>query len=763
MAACYIPPVGSVQLDICSADKRFALLAARIAAAQAAGAVLVAGDFNARVGALSGACGAGAAAGHGVRLNGLCAAAGLTLCTGDVPGDLMAPPSFCRGDERSRPNHIVACASARPWLQHCCVSPHRRGSDHHPLEARLAVPWVAQAPQPATGTPLRRVRWNPTQAPAYSAALQPAALEAVCAAAAAGDVNLCFTLFHAELTRAAAAGDMPLRVVRSGSGRIFRPAWFDAECRALRAAAFRALKHQPHSDDARALKRRYFSVTRCKRRAWEREHAQELLRELRADPRALFRRARLVLPRLPVTLQDPARWQEYVERLAHGPAQPPLALPPAVPGQPQVAPAAALAAPFTEDEVLVALRGLNNGRSPGASGLPAELLRYALGQPPEPTDPPPRLLLPALTAMFNCWLRAGAVPAAANCSLVVPIYKRGAAAEPDNYRPIAVGEPVLRLFAGVINARLVTHTEAAGLRAPSQAGFRPGVSTVHQAFALQHLVDRAARLRRPLFCCFLDLKGAYDRVPRALLWQALARLGVPAGLLAAIQSLYQHAEYAISAGGRRGAGVPSVCGVKQGCPLSPTLFGLLLDGLHWALMAGAPAAGPALACGRRVPDLGYADDFCLLASSAATLQRLLDIAYGFLDSIGIELSFDKTKVVAFGRASAAAAAAAPAWTYGGHPLQCAPDCKYLGVTFSADSGIAATFLPLSGKLHGAWATLQQRFGEVHDGISLALMRALFQSAVPPAGSYACEVWGVRSLRGQAAADRRHLAQTHLQL
>ena len=179
-------------------------------------------------------------------------------------------------------------------------------------------------------------------------------------------------------------------------------------------------------------------------------------------------------------------------------------------------------------------------------------------------------------------------------------------------------------------------------------------------------------------------------------------------------------------------------------------------------MAGAPAAGPALACGRRVPDLGYADDFCLLASSAADLQRLLDIAYGFLNSIGMELSFDKTKVVAFGCASANAAAAS-AWTYGGHPLQCAPAYKYLGVTFSTADGVAAAFLPLSGKLHGAWATLQQRFGEVHDGISLALMRALFQSAVPPAESYACEVWGVRFLRGQAAAAREHLVRSHLQL
>ena len=207
-------------------------------------------------------------------------------------------------------------------------------------------------------------------------------------------------------------------------------------------------------------------------------------------------------------------------------------------------------------------------------------------------------------------------------------------------------------------------TEGAGLRAPSQAGFRPGLSTLHQIFTLQHLIDRAVHVKQPLFCCFLDLKGAYDRVPRALLWQSLARIGVPATLLAAIQSLYTTADYAISVGGRRGDCARSACGVKQGCPLSPTLFGILLDGLHWALLAGAPGAGPSLACGRRVPDLGYADDFCLLASSAADLQRLLDVAHGFLTSIGMALSLGKTGIMVF---SSHLVGAPPevAWTCGG--------------------------------------------------------------------------------------------------
>ncbi|KAK9819062.1 hypothetical protein WJX81_004721 [Elliptochloris bilobata] len=172
-------------------------------------------------------------------------------------------------------------------------------------------------------------------------------------------------------------------------------------------------------------------------------------------------------------------------------------------------------------------------------------------------------------------------------------------------------------------------------------------------------------MRQPLFCCFLDLKGAYDRVPRALLWQALQRLGVHGRRLGALQSLYSNAEYAINMGGRRGVGVRFTRGVKQGCPLSPTLFGLLPDGLHWALLAGASGAGPQLACGRSVPDLGYADDFCLLATSPAHLQRLLDVAHGFLTSVGMELNVNKICVKAFGVAAAEGAA----WSCGGMRLQ----------------------------------------------------------------------------------------------
>ncbi len=158
------------------------------------------------------------------------------------------------------------------------------------------------------------------------------------------------------------------------------------------------------------------------------------------------------------------------------------------------------------------------------------------------------MLLDVLNAAF----RSGAVPDGFNTGLVTPVYKRGDACDTGNYRPIAVTEPIMRLYAGLLNQRLVRFTEEQQLRSASQAGFRPGLSTLHQLFTLQHFIDRSRHDCLPLFCCFLDLEGAFDRVPRPLLWEVLRRLGVHGAMLGAIQSLYVDATVAMNIGGQDG-------------------------------------------------------------------------------------------------------------------------------------------------------------------------------------------------------------------
>ena len=84
----------------------------------------------------------------------------------------------------------------------------------------------------------------------------------------------------------------------------------------------------------------------------------------------------------------------------------------------------------------------------------------------------------------------------------------------------------------------------------------------------------------------------------------------------ALQGLYTGAAMSVKVAGAQFA---SNAGVRQGCPVSPTLFGLFLDDLHRYLHNICPNNGPCLQCGMLVPILMYADDITLLATSTVHL------------------------------------------------------------------------------------------------------------------------------------------------
>jgi hypothetical protein len=77
-----------------------------------------------------------------------------------------------------------------------------------------------------------------------------------------------------------------------------------------------------------------------------------------------------------------------------------------------------------------------------------------------------------------------------------------------------VAGTLAKCYAMVLLRRLVHFGEdVPGVRHPSQAGFRKGLSTMHHLLSVRHLTERhSAEGSKPLIVVQVDFEKAFDRV-----------------------------------------------------------------------------------------------------------------------------------------------------------------------------------------------------------------------------------------------------------
>jgi len=503
---------------------------------------------------------------------------------------------------------------------------------------------------------------------------------------------------------------------------------------------------------------RYTKLLRTRRRAFEAARDKYILRQLKGHPRAFWK---WWLGKEPATAEiTPNVFCDHMQS-ALGTQPEPLPRAHQVfdnhhpQGGTTPLDMSSLNSPFTVQEVVNAIYKLRNGRS-SSDRIQAELLRYARDPDPELPNAVANYIKTDLTTLLNKVFLSGlGIPRAWLKAYVTPVFKqKGSASQPANYRPITVSSLLYKLFSNILLTRLQLQLETLGLRAPTQLGFRPNKGTEHAVWLLQHCITLACSPRQRggyggyLYTCFVDLKAAFDSVCRQELWEHLEALGItPGTFLTAVKSLYASTTFSVKIGPKHSDNVfQTHKGVKQGCPLSPMLFGLLMDRLHSRIKEDCPDVGVRLLDdeGTIVSCIMYADDVVLLAQSETDLQRLVDALHGFCADIGLAVNTTKSVVMVFEQDSRSALCPPVYIRIGDQILSVVDSFTYLGVPFHRTKWLTqagnTAAQAATGALWAFWKGVQTRGIVCKDTIL-----RIYRTQVLPVALYGSSIWGMHYL------------------
>ena len=127
--------------------------------------------------------------------------------------------------------------------------------------------------------------------------------------------------------------------------------------------------------------------------------------------------------------------------------------------------------------------------------------------------------MPVLYLFFNKLFAHASLPATFSINFLRPIFKKGDVRDPDNYRGIAVGTALSKLFELILLMRLEKTLPKCHPISTNQIGFVKSHRTADHIFVIKSIVDKIVKHnKQKLWVAFIDFRKAYDRINRDLLY-----------------------------------------------------------------------------------------------------------------------------------------------------------------------------------------------------------------------------------------------------
>ena len=399
----------------------------------------------------------------------------------------------------------------------------------------------------------------------------------------------------------------------------------------------------------------------------------------------------------------------------------------------------------TMAELASAVKKLKCGKAGGSSGILTEMVKAGCCR---------EEFLTALLDLVHTVWEQRQVPRDWSDAILIPIPKKGDLSRCDNWRGISLLEVVGKVMARILQERL---QQVAEDELPeSQCCFRRGRGCSDMTFVIRQLVEKSVEHHSKQFLVFVDLKKAYDSVPRAVLWLALEKLGVPASVVELVKSFHVNMRARLSINGQlMEEEVEVENGLRQGCTLAPTLFNLyacLVMERRAARVRDFEGVGTSMFCkldGKlfrrstrgsqqvQLTECQFADDAALLATTRIGAERAILTYIDVAKSFGLTVSLPKTKLMVTG-VGVEEGDVAPIAVHD-ELIECVDQFPYLGSVVSSNGRIDEEVDYRIAKASKAFGALRRAVFK-DSNLTITTKRRVYEACVLSILLYGSECW-----------------------
>ena len=299
-----------------------------------------------------------------------------------------------------------------------------------------------------------------------------------------------------------------------------------------------------------------------------------------------------------------------------------------------------------------------------------------------------------------------------------------------NFRGISLVAHAGKALLKIVATRFSDYCEWKQILPEAQCGFRTGRSTIDMMYVVRRLQELAREKGVPLYTCFIDLQKAYDSVDRTLLWDLLARYGVPDKMIAIIRDFHDGMRARVRLdNGETSEWFNVEQGLRQGCVLAPLLFNIFFTAVltvaydrfaaeedvrnDFVHIAARGQAGED--SGKEVWAMLYADDAGVVSKSAQSLAKMMTAIVRVCQAFGLTVAETKTETMYLrypGAAEQALVIEAAGQTY-----KQTDKFVYLGGAISSTGDIQPE---LKRRIGYAWGSLKKYNRQVYNNVEVPL-------------------------------------------